>query len=351
MNVLFTCAGRRNYLLHYFKEIIGDSGNTIAVDTDVMAPALSEADIAFTVPSLNHPDYLGAISTIITDYAVDLVIPLNDLELMIMSVNREKLEATGAKVVISRPELISTCADKWKTYRFFKDLKIPTVKTFVELDEVLTALNDNAIDFPLILKPRWGYGSVGIQEVATEKELRMAYPLLLSRFEKTDMESSGSENLHNGVIIQEKAPGEEYGIDILNDFNGKYHGAYAKKKLSMRSGETDRASSVVHQRFLRMAEKIGNATKHVGIMDCDFFLRDDEIYFLEMNPRFGGGYPFTHHAGVNIPGMYLQWLRGNSDVSIYDNYISDCLLTKCQRILPVGNIKAALEKDSEVVIR
>lgn len=344
MNILFTCAGRRNYLIQYFKKIIGDSGKTIAVDSDATAPALADADIALMVPSLRDKGYVASLLGIVKDYEVDLVIPLNDLELPIMSANKEKLEAYGAKVVVSRPNLIDLCADKWKTFKFFDDLKIPTPKSFIRIQDVQVALAENSIKFPIILKPRWGFGSVGIEEVETEEELRLAYQLLLIKINKTLMTSIEGKTLKNNIIFQEKIIGEEYGIDILNDFNGKYYSAFARKKLAMRAGETDKALSVIDSQFTEMAEKIGKTTRHIGIMDCDFFVRDGCVYFLEMNPRFGGGYPFSHAAGVNIPAMYLEWLQGKTEVSIYNNYKPHQAFSKHDNILKIRKFPKTIEE-------
>lgn len=337
MNILFTCAGRRNYLIRYFKEIIGDSGNTIAVDSDATASALVDADIARTVPPLDHVDYLESLLTIIQDNLVDMVIPLNDLELPIMAANREKLEASGAKIVISHPDLIDLCADKWKAYNFFKALKIHTPKSFIGIEAALLALAEKNINFPMIIKPRWGFGSIGIEEVETEEELRLAYQLVLVKIAKISMINNGGNISKNQIIIQEKIVGEEYGIDIVNDFNGNFYGSYTRKKLAMRSGETDKAISVVDSHFNDIAEKIARATRHIGIMDCDFFIRNDEVYFLEMNPRFGGGYPFSHESGINIPGIYLEWLTGNSEISRYENYQPNQMFSKCDRIVKITN--------------
>ncbi len=350
MNILFTCAGRRNYLIQYFKKIIGDSGKTIAVDSDTMAPAFADADISITVPPLYDKSYMAALLEIINDYKVDLVIPLNDLELPIMASNKEQLQANGAKVIISDPDLIDLCSDKWRTYSFFKDLKIATPKTFIEIEDAIGALAENTVKFPMILKPRWGFGSTGIKEVDNEEELRLAYRLLLTKANKIPMASINDNSSKNQIIIQEKIDAEEYGIDIVNDFDGNYYGSYAKRKLAMRAGETDKALSVINSNFNKIAQKIGNATRHLGIMDCDFFLKDRTVYFLEMNPRFGGGYPFSHQAGLNLPGIYLEWLKGNSEVSGYDTYRADCIFSKCDRIVTIRECKKPVGKNARMVV-
>ena len=33
---------------------------------------------------------------------------------------------------------------------------------------------------------------------------------------------------------------------------------------------------------------------------------------LELNPRFGGGFPFSYEAGVNYPLAIIKWLRGET---------------------------------------
>ena len=47
-------------------------------------------------------------------------------------------------------------------------------------------------------------------------------------------------------------------------------------------------------------------------MDCDILEMDGNYYVLELNPRFGGGFPFSYEAGVNLPGAIIQWAKGES---------------------------------------
>ena len=349
MNILFTCAGRRNYLIRYFKEIIGKEGKTFAVDSDDTASAFAEADTAITVPSVFTAHYVDTLVEIIQDYEIDLVIPLNDFELPIMAANKAKLEAFGAKVIVSEPDLIDLCADKWKTFNFLEDLNISSVKSFITLDDTLEALAQGSVKFPLVLKPRWGFGSVGIETVKSESELRLAYELLSIKIDNNSMSSVGANTVKEQILIQEKITGEEYGLDILNDFDGNFHSAYVRKKLAMRSGETDKAISVIDSRFTEIAKKIGKATGHIGIMDCDFFLKDDQILLLEMNPRFGGGYPFSHTAGIHVPGIYVEWLKGNQNVSSFDRYEAGILSSKYDQIAEIKDGTCQADKKGKCV--
>ena len=50
-----------------------------------------------------------------------------------------------------------------------------------------------------------------------------------------------------------------------------------------------------------MAKKISKKFRHIGNLDCDAIInKKGDIFFIDFNPRFGGGYPFTHVAGLNF---------------------------------------------------
>ena len=107
----------------------------------------------------------------------------------------------------------------------------------------------------------------------------------------------------------------------------------------MRSGETDKAVSVIDVEFSKIAKMIGDATKHLGNMDCDFFVTNNKVYFLEMNPRFGGGYPFSHEAGIDTPSIYLAWLNDDLDVDKFNNFEANKMFSKCDYMMPIPSNK------------
>ena len=335
MNILFTCAGRRNYLINYFKKALGTTGKVIAIDSDLSAPALVDADIALKVPSIHSKNYISTLEKIIKKYSVNALISLNDIELPFLAANKTRLENLGTKIIISDTDTINTCFDKWETFKFFNRIGVHTPKTYLDVNLALEAINKKEISFPLVVKPRWGSASIAIDIVESEEELLLVYKLQHMKIMRSILKEVSTSTEEQCIIIQEKINGEEYGVDILNDFNGTYYDSFIRKKLSMRGGETDKAISVINTTYSDIAKKISNHTRHIGNMDCDFFVSKNKIYFLEMNPRFGGGYPFSHEAGINIPGIYIDWLRQISDVSEHNNYKEDLAFSKYDNLMPI----------------
>lgn len=336
MNILFTCAGRRNYLINYFKEALAGEGQVFAADMSLTAPAMVDADVAVQVPAIYSNDYIPALVEIIEQHAINAIISLNDLELPILSAAKEELEQLGAKVIVSNEAVIDVAFDKWKTVEFLRDLGLPSPKTYLTLIDAEAAIAANELTFPLVVKPRWGSASIGIDFPETLEELRLAYALQTLRLKRTILAEASKVDSERAILIQEKLPGKEYGMDVLNDFEGKHFGTYVREKLAMRSGETDKAISVIDKRFNELGRKLGEALQHIGNMDCDVFEKDGELYVLEMNPRFGGGYPFSHEAQMNTAAIYVEWLKGNKEVSQFDNYQAGLMFSKCDRLIKVS---------------
>ena len=332
-NILFTCAGRRNYLINYFKKALNGNGIVVATDYQLSAPAMVDADVSIKTPRIDAPNYIDVLAQIIIEKQITAVIPLNDLELPILSKNKHVLEALGTKVIISNENIIDIAFDKWKTYNYFMKLNINTPKTYLRVSDALNAIKNKELNYPLIVKPRWGSASLGIDIAENEEELLLTYKLQNIKITKSILKEVSSGDLKKSIIIQEKINGVEYGVDILNDFNGNYYGSFVRKKLSMRSGETDKAISVINSDFNKLGKIIGENTGHIGNMDCDFFVENDKIYFLEMNPRFGGGYPFSHEAGIDTASIYLSWLNNVYDVNKFNNFKADMMFSKCDRII------------------
>lgn len=337
MNILLTCAGRRNYLVNYFREALSGVGAVYAVDSIGTAPALHEADKAFIVPPVSDPDYIDTLVKICRNYNIKLVFSLNDLELPLLAREKQRFLQLGVIPVVSETNVIDLCFDKWATHSFLAELGIDRARTYLTLDNAVHALAEGELAFPIVVKPRWGTASQLIEYPQNPEELKLAYLLSQQRLKHSILPQVSPEGSnHYSLLIQEKLPGEEYGLDIVNDLNGHYVTTFVKRKLGMRSGETDKAVTVVHQELSILGQKIGETLGHIGNLDCDVFVSEERLAVLEMNPRFGGGYPFSHAAGANLPAALIAWAKGEEAQSSHLQITPGVASAKCDRLVRVS---------------
>lgn len=309
MNILFTCAGRRTYLLKYFKENLSEGDKIVATDMQLSAPALQAADVKILVPAVYDPKYIDITLNICKEQKIDALLCLNDLELPILAENKARFEALGVKVIVSDPEVIDIAFDKYKTAQWVESLGLNAPKTYVTLASAKEALAKGEISFPLFMKPRWGSGSIGLETIDDMEELDIYYHLLMKKIKKTILATASVGDEY--IMIQEKLTGKEFGLDVMNDLQGNNVAVSVKQKLAMRAGETDKAITVDIPEVYEMGREIGENLKHIGNLDVDIMQRANGDYcVLELNPRFGGGYPFSYEAGVNMPLAILKWLKG-----------------------------------------
>lgn len=316
MNILFTCAGRRTYLLKYFKENLSAGDKIVATDMQLSAPALQVADVKIQVPAVYADDYVDITLNICKEQHIDALISLNDLELPILANSKEIFEKNGTKVIVSSPEVIDICFDKYKTAKWIESIGLQSPKTYVRLQDAKDALEKGEMSFPLFMKPRWGSGSIGLESIADMDDLNLYYSILLKKIKRTILATASVGNEY--IIIQEKLTGNEFGLDVMNDLEGNHVAVSVKQKLAMRAGETDKAVTCDLPVLSNMGSVIGKNLKHIGNLDVDIMQRANGDYcVLELNPRFGGGFPFSYEAGVNLPKAIIEWVKGNSvDASI-----------------------------------
>lgn len=311
MNILFTCAGRRTYLLKYFKENMQDGDKIVATDMQLSAPALQVADVKLQVPAVYAEDYIDRTLEICREHDIKALICLNDLELPILAEQKTRFEELGVKVIVSSPHVIDIAFDKYKTAKWVEALGLNAPKTYIHLVDAKAALVAEDVHFPLFLKPRWGSGSIGLETVEDMEELDDVYHLLFKKIKKTILATASVGD--NYIMIQEKLTGNEYGLDVMNDLDGNFVAVSVKQKLAMRAGETDKAVTVNLPEVREIGTTIGRNLKHIGNLDVDIMQRANGDYcVLELNPRFGGGFPFSYEAGVNLPKAIIEWIKGNT---------------------------------------
>jgi len=189
------------------------------------------------------------------NYDIKAIIPLYDPELPILSNARDRFIANDIYPVVSNPEVIQICDDKLETNSFLKSHYLNCPKTLVNLDQATASLANHEIHFPIIIKPRWGMGSIGVYEATDENELNFYYSkvdkIINQRRELFIKDSSNK----NPILIQEKIAGTEYSLDVINDLETNYVTTIVKEKIAMRAGETDIAKTVDNPELIALEKR------------------------------------------------------------------------------------------------
>ena len=264
MNVLLSSVGRRSYLVEYFRRTLDGHGLVIATNSDADATGMLMADQAIVIPQAGEDGFIEKLLEVCQRFNIRILCSLHDWEAPFIAQASEQFLQLGVIPIISSLAVLDTCLDKYATFNFglHKGIRIP--KTALGLEEALRQLEDGRLDYPLIVKPRRGQGSICIETVFSEDELRAACLLAqrkISRIKSNNLLAKpGEENL----IIQELISGAEYGLDVINDLQGQFIKCFVKYKVAMRAGETDAAIVIDNPELESFGKMIGEKLGHVG---------------------------------------------------------------------------------------
>lgn len=307
MNVLLTCCGRRDYMVRYFREALAGKGSVFAANSIAEASAMMTADDAFIVPPVRDESYVDTLRDLCRSHAIRLIVPLFDLELPVLARNRARLERDGITVLISSEAVINVCHDKWETYRYLRRNGFQTPSTYRSVKEARSALRRGVVQCPLIVKPRFGMGSIGIVTIEDEQELDALYRYAKRKVEATYLSATLVQTAGDGLLVQEYIEGPQYGLDVVNDLKGDFRACFVKRKVAMRSGETDIGKTEDSRPLRALGRRIGETLQHRGILGADVLVAHGKHYIIDLNNRFTGHYPCSHVAGADVPAAILAW--------------------------------------------
>jgi len=314
MNILITSAGTRGYLIRYFKKELKEKGKIFAADCSKYAPALYDADNYFIIPAVSNENYINELYKICLKNDVKGVISLNDIELPVLAQYKSKFMEKGIKLIVSDPETIEACYDKYKTFKFLKENKFLFPKTFISLNEILTEIKSKTIKFPLLIKPRKGSASIGIKKVFNIAELR-------DKFEEKKS------------IIQEFLQGDDYGVDVFCNSDLVPISIFIKRKMRIIVGEADKEVTVYDDKMIEYIKNIIGKLKLYGPSDIDLIKHGNEYFISDINPRFGGGYPIAHAVGANFPKKIIKLINGDLLEADFRRYPDNIVMMKQYEIV------------------
>jgi carbamoyl-phosphate synthase large subunit len=296
-NVLISSAGRRVALLRIFRETLlelGLPGQVFATDMSPVSGAFHEADESWKVPRCTSAEFVPRMLELCRRRRVRLVVPTIDPELPVYAAHREAFAAQGTVVAVSAPEVIAIGNDKVRTHAWLVEHGFPTVRQ----DSVQNILSAGGRGWPLSLvaKPRFGSASIGVERIESLEQLSQ----LPAQVE---------------YVVQSVAPGEEYTIDVLMNRQGRSFCAVPRKRLEVRGGEVSKAVTERQESLVALGRCLAEALPGAyGALNVQVFWdrASGTTSVIEINPRFGGGFPLTWQAGGHYPRWIIEEILGRS---------------------------------------
>lgn len=310
MNILLTSVGRRTYIVKYFQEALGSEGLVHAANSECTLP-LQVADRGVVTPLICSHEYVDFLVKYCVVNEIDVLLSLFDVDLPVLAANRNAFEEKGVRMLISGERTIRLCRDKWRCHNFLRGIGLHSPETYLTVSDCLDDLDAERMSFPLVIKPRWGTGSIGIYDANTISELETLYVKSKDRALGSYLKYESSLDPDRCVIVQEKLTGQEYGLDVFNDLEGSFLACVPKRKIAMRAGETDSAVTIDNPLLQKIGKQLATSLNHVGNLDVDCIESGGQYYILDLNCRFGGQYPFSHLAGADFPRALLKMINGD----------------------------------------
>lgn len=308
-NILITSAGQRVALVRAFQETLKRFFPEAKVFTTDMNPRLAPAtyvsDGFFDVPRCTSEDYIESLITICQGNEVGMIIPTIDTELAILSANKSIFLKKQIVVSVSDYDFIMMCRDKRNTGEFFKKHGIRVPKS----------IDKNNPIFPLFAKPYDGSLSTNLHYIKNADELT-------------------SEILEDPKLLFmeyiDKDIYKEYTIDMYYGRDNKVKCIVPRERIKIRAGEINKGMTEKEPLTKYIYDRLGTIKGCIGCICIQVFLNPQtgDVVGIEINPRFGGGYPQTYASGGNYAELLIREYFLGEDVEYFDNWKNHLLMLR-----------------------
>ena len=286
-NILISCAGKRVSLKKAFEEELKkyfpDNSVYTSDNNTQLSAACQMSSGSIKLPKLDSDNYLEELIASCQARSIKLIIPTIDTELILLSENKSRLISEGIMPLVSSIDFIKKCRDKRKIHKFLSSVGIKVAKEFSKSNYQL----------PLFIKPIDGSRSLDNFIIKNEKDF-------LDRHFK-------NERL---MFLEYFEPQhyKEYTCDMYYNIEGELCSVVVRERIDVRDGEVKIARTEKNSIISLLKDKLSVIEGVSGCITSQFFKNknSDEIIAIEINPRFGGGFPLAYKAGANFPKWIIE---------------------------------------------
>lgn len=295
-------------LIKAFKQELYLRGlNSLMFATDLkpeMSAACQLADQAFALPRVTAPGYMDELLALCLENKVGLVVPTIDTELLGLAEQRDRFASEGISLVISDETLVGVCRDKRLTAQLFNSVGI----------EVPKILDLQQLTFPCFAKPYDGSRSVGAAKLSHATDL-------------SDAMRDDPKLMFMEFIDQTF---EEYTVDAYYDRMGVLRCVVPRHRLEVRDGEINKGVTRKHHVYEYLVGKLDKINGARGCLTVQLFAHPNEKRYaaLEINPRFGGGFPLSYEAGANYPGWLIDEYLLQKEIGFSDSWTPNLMMLR-----------------------
>ena len=292
VNVLLTCAGQRVDIVRAFQAAMrggAHRGRVLVSDLDPLSPSLFAADAVVVLPPVDDPSYGHAVAAVCAREGVRAVLPLTDLDPVVLAEAADAIRAVGAQVFLPSPTVALGCQDKWACHLMLGERGLPSPPTWLPDD-----VDPAELPYPVLLKQRLGFAGRNIYRCESPAE--MAFFRGYSPAES---------------VIQQALPGLEFSIDCFGDLDGRALGAVPRAMIQSKGGEQIKGETLDDPQLVELGASTVEGLGLVGPSTVQCFRENGRILGItDINTRFGGAFPLPQAAGAGYPQMILAIAAG-----------------------------------------
>jgi carbamoyl-phosphate synthase large subunit len=321
---------------NFYQNQTGHKYEILGTDINYEAVGLYRVDKFSIVNKPSERNYLKTILEVCIMNKIHVLFIGSDVELPVLCKYKDEIEnKTGAKVITSQENIVNMCRDKYLTYEFLDKNDLNSIPTCLP-ENLGTFLKEEK--FPLVVKPREGFGSKLFHIVGNHNELNFAIRSI--------------ENANWKPMIQKylKNDAKEYTTGITVDSDGRQIMSSITLRKVLKHGQTYKAYIDKFPKVERICNQIAHSLGAYGPVNIQTRVDadDNKVKIIEINPRFSASCPMRTVAGINEPDIIVRNVLYNEKIKIEKYRHLICMRYWNETYLDKKEIKSAKSSKSNV---